>query len=106
MRRLLLAAMMCGAVTAAHAADLSDLPILRGSYTEGLSKSNRNWDGWYVGGQAGYSSANMDFSQSLTGLTNFIFRDSVLETPTSQLSALGRANPQATGFGGFVGRNW
>lgn len=106
MRRFLMATMMFGAVTGAHAADLPDLPILRGSVPPSLSTTSRNWDGWYAGGQVGYSSANMDFSQSLSGLTNFIFRDSVLETPTSQLSALGRANPQATGFGGFVGRNW
>jgi opacity protein-like surface antigen len=48
----------------------------------------------------------MDFSQSLTGLTNFIFRDSVLEIPTSQLSTLSKANPVASGFGAFVGRNY
>jgi opacity protein-like surface antigen len=78
---------------------------LRGSLP-GESTPSRNWDGWYAGGQVGYSSANMDFSQSLVGLTNFIYRDSVLEEPTSQLSALGKANPQATGFGAFVGRNY
>ena len=48
----------------------------------------------------------MDFSHSLAGLTNFIFRDSVLETPTSQLSTLGKANPEASGFGAFIGRNY
>jgi opacity protein-like surface antigen len=48
----------------------------------------------------------MDFSQSLVGLTNFIYRDSVLEGPTSALSALGKVNPQGTGFGAFVGRNY
>jgi outer membrane immunogenic protein len=103
MRRLLLAAMMLGAVSGARAADMPD--FLRGSLPAEQTPT-RNWDGWYAGGQVGYSSANVDLSQSLTGLTNFIYRDSVLETPTSQLSALGKANPQATGFGGFVGRNW
>jgi outer membrane immunogenic protein len=103
MRRLLLAAMMFGAASGAQAADMPD--FLRGSIPA-TSTPTRNWDGWYAGGQVGYSSANMDFSQSLTGLTNFIFRDTVLETPTSQLSALGKANPQASGFGAFVGRNY
>ena len=104
MRRFLLAAMMFGTVSGARAADMPD--FLRGSIPPTLSTATRNWDGWYAGGQIGYSSANMDFSQSLVGLTNFIYRDSVLETPTSQLSALGKANPQATGFGAFVGRNY
>jgi opacity protein-like surface antigen len=104
MRRFLLAAMMIGAASGARAADLPDLLPLRGS--EGLSTATRNWDGWYAGGQVGYSSANMDFSQSLVGLTNFIFRDSVLQVPTSQLSALSKANVQGMGFGAFVGRNY
>jgi opacity protein-like surface antigen len=30
----------------------------------------------------------------------------VLEGPTSELSALSKANPHGTGFGAFVGRNW
>jgi outer membrane immunogenic protein len=104
MRRLLLAAMVFGAMSGAQAADMPD--FLRGSLTPGPSAPTRNWDGWYAGGQVGYSSANMDFSQSLVGLTNFIYRDTVLEGPTSQLSALSKANPQGTGFGAFVGRNY
>ena len=102
MRRLLLAAVMFGAVSSAPAADLPD--FLRGSYSP--APATRNWDGWYAGGQVGYSSTNMDFGQSLAGLTNFIFRSSVLEEPTSQLTALGKAHSQGTGFGAFVGRNY
>jgi outer membrane immunogenic protein len=101
MRRLLLAAMMFGTMSCAQAADMPD--YLRGSVSE---TPTRNWAGWYAGGQAGYSSTSMDFSQSLVGLTNFIYRDSVLEAPTSHLSALSKVNPQGTGFGGFVGRNY
>jgi opacity protein-like surface antigen len=104
MRRLLLAAMMFGAASGARAADMPD--FLRGSLAPSLSTPTRNWDGWYAGGQVGYSSASMDFSNSLVGLTNYIYRDSVLETPTSQLSALGKVNAQGTGFGAFVGRNY
>ena len=104
MRRFLLAAMMFGAVSGAQAADMPD--FLRGSFPGGQSTATRNWAGWYAGGQIGYTSSTMDFSQSLTGLTNFIYRDSVLEQPTSQLSALGRSNAQGIGFGAFVGRNY
>jgi outer membrane immunogenic protein len=103
MRRFLLAAVVFGLASGAQAADMPD--FLRGSLPAS-SAPTRNWDGWYAGGQIGYSSANMDSSQSLVGLTNFIYRDSVLEAPTAQLSALGKVNPQGTGFGAFVGRNY
>jgi outer membrane immunogenic protein len=102
MRRLLLAAVMLGAASGAQAADLPD--FLRGSYSPPALV--RNWEGWYGGGQVGYSSASSDFSQSVVGLTNFIFRDSVLEQPVSQFSLLPTATTQGTGFGGFVGRNY
>jgi len=106
MRRFLLAVMVFGAASGARAADLSDLPILRGSFPGGLSTATRNWDGWYAGGQVDYSSASMDFTQSVVGLTNSIFRNSVLQLPTSQFSLLNKANIQGTGFGAFVGRNY
>jgi len=106
MRRFLLAAAMIGAVSGARAADLSDLPILRGSLPGGLSSSTRNWDGWYAGGQVGYTSADMDFSHANKTLTNFMLRNSVLEDPVSQWALLSKNHAQATGFGGFVGRNW
>ena len=106
MRGLVIAAMMFGAASGAQAADMPDLPVLRGSFPAGLSTATRNWDGWYAGGQVGYSSADMDFRQSIVGLTNTIFRNSVLQQPTSQLSALNRASVTGTGFGAFVGRNY
>src|SRR5580704_13409798 len=97
MRRFLLAAMMIGVASGARAADLPDLLPLRGS--EGLSTATRNWDGWYAGGQVGYTSSSTDFSQSVVSLTNFIFRNSVLQAPTSTWSVLNKTNPQGTGFG-------
>jgi outer membrane immunogenic protein len=103
MRRFLLAAVSFGAVSSASAADMPD--FLRGSFAP-PAPVTRNWDGWYAGGQVDYSSASTDFSQSVVGLTNFIFRDSVLQQPTSQFSLLNKANAQATGFGAFVGRNY
>ncbi len=104
MRRLLLVAVMLGAGCGAQAADMPD--FLRGSVSDGLDVTTRNWGGWYVGGEVGYSSASTDFSQSLSGLSSFIFRDSVLEQPTSQWAVLNKASGQGTGFGGFVGRNY
>ena len=58
-------AAMLGSVSAAHAADMPDLPVLRGAFTDGLTKSSRNWEGAYVGGQVGYEAANIDFSRSV-----------------------------------------
>jgi opacity protein-like surface antigen len=106
MRRFLLVAAMVGSVSAADAADMPDLPILRGGFTDGLSKTTRSWDGWYAGGDVGYSSASVDFSQSIVGLTNFIFRDSVLQQPTANWSLMKKTTTQGANFGGFVGRNW
>ena len=103
MRKLMMVAALIGASHGAQAADMPD--FLRGSLPAS-SPPTRNWTGWYAGGQFDYSSVRTDLSQSVVGLTNFIYRNSVLEEPTSQLSALGVASPQGTGFGGFVGRNW
>ena len=87
MRRLWLVVATLGTVSAAHAADMPDLPVLRGGFTDGLSKTSHNWDGAYVGVNGGYTTNATDFSQSVVGLTNFIFRDSVLQQPTVELVA-------------------
>jgi outer membrane immunogenic protein len=104
MRRLLLAAVMFGAASGAQAADMPD--FLRGSISSGPVTPTRNWDGWYVGGQIGYTSADMDFSHAPQSLTNFTLRNSVLQDPVSQWQLLSRNHTQATGFGAFVGRNY
>lgn len=107
MRRFVLATAMVGMAFGAQAADLPDLPILRGSLSSGsLSTQTRNWDGIYVGGQLGYASAEMDFSHSVRSLTNFILRNSVLQAPVEQWALLSKNHAQASGFGAFVGRNW
>ena len=103
MRRFWLLALALGSVSVAHAADMPDLPILRGGFSQPVQ---HGWGGWYVGGQAGYQSADVDFSKSATALAAFIFRNSTLAAPTSDWSVLGQAHAQGTGFGAFVGRDW
>jgi outer membrane immunogenic protein len=103
MRRLFLAAMMIGAMSSARAADL---PVLRGGFTDGLTRTSVNWAGFYVGAQAGYQSADVDFSNTVTALAAFIFRNSVLTDPTSNWKVLGPAHAQGTSFGAFAGYNW
>ena len=102
MRRLVLAAVMLGALSGAQAADMPD--FLRGSIA--AAPVTGNWDGWYVGGEVSYSAVASDFSKSVVGLTNFIFSDSVLQQPTSQFGLLAKTTTQGTGFGAFVGRNY
>jgi outer membrane immunogenic protein len=103
MRRFLLAAVMAGTAAGAHAADLPD--FLRGTLPAS-SAPTRNWDGWYVGGQVGYSWTNTDYGRTVVSPTNTLFRSTTLQQPTSQLTLLGRVNGQSPGFGAFVGRNY
>ena len=102
MRGLVLAAVVFGAVSGAQAADMPD--FLRGSIS--APAPARNWDGWYAGGQVGYTSADMDFSHAPKTMTNFMLRNGVLQEPVSQWVLLSKNHAQATGFGGFVGRNY
>jgi outer membrane immunogenic protein len=106
MRRLVLATAMIGVAFGAQAADAPDLPILRGSLAPSLSATTRNWDGWYAGGQVGYSSSEMDFSHAVKSLTDFIERNTVLQAPLADWSLLSKNHTQSNGFGAFVGRNW
>ncbi len=109
MRRLVLVAAMWGAVSAAHAADLPDLPVLRGAYTDGLTTSHVNWQGFYVGGQAGYGSSDVNFSGSNQSLTATMLANTVIENElgVSQWPLnLGKTTGHTSAFGAFGGYNW
>ncbi|CCE03818.1 conserved hypothetical protein [Bradyrhizobium sp. STM 3809] len=99
---------MCGMVTAAQAADLSDLPILRGSVTDGLNNSRVNWDGYYAGVQGGYGSSDENFNGSTSTMTAAVLANTLIESQM-QVSAwnmnLGKQSSRSSGFGGFVGYN-
>ena len=79
MRRFLLAAVMIGAVTCAQAADMPDLPILRGSYIDGLSTSRVNWQGFYFGGQGGYGTSDENFAGSNANMLAALLDHNVIE---------------------------
>ena len=67
MRGFLLAAVMFGAASGAQAADMPD--YLRGSIAP--PTASRNWDGWYAGGQVGYSAvACLVLLEALAGQPN------------------------------------
>lgn len=108
MRGFLLAAMMLGAVSGAQAADMPDLPILRGAFTDGLTTTRVNWQGVYVGGQAGYGSSDENFKGSTRTMTAALLADTLVESAmqVSQWNlGLGKASARTTGFGGFIGYN-
>lgn len=108
MRRFLLAAVMCGTMSGAQAADLSDLPILRGAFTDGLSSSSVNWAGVYIGGQASRGAADMDFTNSGKDLLEKLLNNVDLESQfnISKWPLLGKDHASGTGYGGFVGYNF
>ena len=91
MRRFLLAAVMCGAVTGAQAADMPDLPFLRGSVTEGLSSAAVNWQGVYVGGQVSYGSVT---SKIAPGANSDMLAQSDIPSAGRRRSTIGMSLPE------------
>ena len=108
MRRLLLAAMVLGAVQSAEAADLPDVPVLRGAFTDGLTTSRVNWQGFYVGAQAGYGSSDENFNGSTSNMIAALLANNIIESQmgVSQSNfGLGKQSARSSAFGGFAGYN-
>ena len=103
MRRFLLVAVMCGSASVAQAADMPDLPFLRGSFTEGLSATSVNWQGFYVGGQVSYGSVTSKVASGVNSDLQATF------IPPNNVSynwqPFGSAHGNTTGYGAFVGYN-
>jgi outer membrane immunogenic protein len=109
MRRLLLAAVMFGAVSGAQAADMPDLPILRGAFTDGLNSPKANWQGFYAGVQGGYGSSDENFNGSTSNMTKALLADTLVEAEmqVSQWNlGLGKNSAHSSGYGAFAGYNW
>ena len=93
MRRLLVAGFI--AVAAGGTAFAADLPILRGAISEPAPACCQTiWQGFYVGGQAGYGSSNMGFDRFNSDLSTTTFWP-FLEGATHRASI----------FGAFAGYN-
>lgn len=108
MRRFLLAAMMFGAVSGAYAADMPDFPALRGGFTDGLRARPVNWQGFYVGGQAGYGSSDENFNGSTSTMIGALLANTSIESEMGVSRwnlGLGKESARTTGYGGFVGYN-
>jgi opacity protein-like surface antigen len=104
MRWLVCALILAGSAQGAAAADLSDMPLLRGSNTIDMSGPTR-WDGFYVGAQAGLGFAGTDFGNSTKSLVAFILRNTTIESEqhVSDWTTLGKTDTSAASWGGFFG---
>src|SRR5262245_33970204 len=102
MRRFMLVAAMLGSVSAAQAADMPDLPILRGAFTDGLTSSRTNWQGYYIGGQADYGTITSKISPSINADMQATF---VSPGPTYNWQPLTAAPSTSAGYGAFAGYN-
>jgi outer membrane immunogenic protein len=103
-----LATAMCWMAVGAQAADMPDLPILRGGFTEGLSRTRVNWQGFYVGGQAAYGSSDENFAGSNKNMLDALLDHNVIqEMQVSQWNlGLGKQSARTPAYGAFVGYNW
>lgn len=108
MRRFVLATAMCWMAVGAQAADMPDLPILRGGFSEGLNKRTVNWVGIYVGGQVSHGAADFNFANSAQDLLAKLLNNVDLEAQfdISKWPLQGTAHMQGSGYGGFVGYNF
>lgn len=105
MRRLLLAAVICGAAQIAYAADMPDSSFLRGSLPEGLSTVRAVWQGFYIGGQASYGSVTSKPSPSLNSDLQDTLVPPVGSPSPYPRPVLDSASGRGTGWGAFFGYN-
>lgn len=97
------------AIGAAKAADMPNLDdgFLRGPVGPQFTPpSYMNWGGIYFGGQLGMSSATVDYGNSVSSLTSYILRDSVLQDEVSNLTTMGRESRTHSNYGAFIGYNY
>ena len=91
------------AVAGAQAADMPDLPILRGAFTDGLSSSKTNWQGFYAGVQGGYGVSDENFNGSTSNMTKALLADTLIEAQRGsnlfKQSALNEKGQVINGFG-------
>jgi opacity protein-like surface antigen len=112
MRRLLAAVALLGFASPAFAGDF-EMPAVTTSpayapspFVPGPPVFLR-WSGFYLGGQAGYGSAHIDFSHATESLVAFELRELALENEQhpSQWQVLGNVDTGGASGGGFVGYN-
>ncbi|HLJ01041.1 MAG TPA: outer membrane beta-barrel protein [Bradyrhizobium sp.] len=103
MRRVVLAAMLFATAMSAQAADMPD--FLRGSL--GGAASTVNWQGFYVGGQAGTGTSDMNFNGATQNIAAQLLAGTAIDEGgrISSLPLGGKISVHGNGFGGFAGYN-
>ena len=88
---------------------MPDLPILRGSFREASVPYRTIWQGYYVGGQAGYGASNVDFGDFNRGLIERFTADQTvmqgLPLAPPPWPILEFTSHRSTMFGAFAGYN-
>jgi opacity protein-like surface antigen len=104
MRKFIFVAVLSIVAPAAHAADL---PFLRGSLSEGRTMGRSDWDGFYVGAQAGVGESDMNFTGATRTLAGGLLSGLAMESAgqVSQWPLLGKTSQRGNGWGGFAGYN-
>jgi outer membrane immunogenic protein len=105
MRSMLVAlgliASCCGAI-----AQESEFPTLRGAWAPPPPPVLGGWEGFYVGGQFGYTNAGVNFANGVNDLSSFLVRNSIFETIIGSFTTLGKASTNGGTYGFFGGYNW
>jgi outer membrane immunogenic protein len=111
MRRFVMAISMvgaiCAAVSGAQAADMPDLPFLRGGFSDAPVRVSPIWQGYYIGGQAGFGASDENFRDATRTQIGNLLATSTIENElkVSSWPVLGKASARNSAFGGFVGYN-
>lgn len=102
----LVSSVACGVLSTARAADL-DYGVLRGPDYE-TAAPIIDWNGLYVGGHGGYTSASLGFTNTFQSLIKSMSRESTAETDfgASSLLAARSTRTDGTSFGAFAGFNY
>ncbi|SEP30345.1 outer membrane protein [Rhodopseudomonas pseudopalustris] len=106
MRRVVVAAAVMAAVQGAQAADMPEYGALRGALVD-TPRGVVNWQGFYVGGQAGTGASDMDFTDSTRGVASSLLVNTAVESVlgVSSWPVLGKSSSHGQGWGGFAGYN-
>ncbi|HWW48930.1 MAG TPA: outer membrane beta-barrel protein [Xanthobacteraceae bacterium] len=105
MRRLLIAALMTGV---AHSALAADMPFLRGGFSEGVvGPAVVDWQGVYIGGQAGTGRSDMNFTGTTRPMVEKLLANTTIEKEmkVSDWPLMGKESSRGNGVGGFIGYN-
>ncbi|MGA2128298.1 MAG: porin family protein, partial [Xanthobacteraceae bacterium] len=106
MRSVMICLAVLGCVDAAVAADLDDSFIRGSDAFQPQSPSYPRWSGFYAGGQLGYATSHMDFTNAAEPLLSFALRNlDFLSAGVQNTPVFGTQDTQSSSYGAFFGYN-